>query len=327
MFEILILLGILLAVGFSGFFSGIETAAYSVNTIDLHAKVAHGNKRAILVTKLLSNMPSLITTMLIGTNLSIFVATNLLTNYFTQLSFSKPELFTTLILTPFCFLFAESLPKRIAFEIPNICLIISARFIFICKVLFYPVSITLGGVGTILQYVLDKKGHADNEIIGKVRLYESLEARTAEGGISLEQYRMASRVMDHEKTLVSEFTLNPIETFTVPDSATCREAGRLIRENGYARALICNRFMRFTGEIVTINSIMNLDGMLDKSVTNASEKALLLDRRTPILHAISKMRDHGARIAIVKSRNGVFIGSVQLNTLLDSIVRGLSNIN
>ncbi len=320
MIVIFLIAGILIAIVFAGFFSGIETAAYSVNTISLHASSNAGDNNATLALNMLKNMPRMITTMLIGTNLSVFVATNLLTNYLTIYSVKNTELITTLILTPFCLIFAESLPKRIAFGRPNRSLIISAKLVLLCEYIFYPIAIVLSGFGTLLQYILDKKGHSGNDLIGKIRLYENLEAKTAEGKLSIIQYQMASRVMEQERTEIWELMLTPLDTFTVEDTMTSREAGVEIRKNGYARALIRTKFMRFTGDIITINSIMNHEDKLDKPVSEIADKAMLLDRKTPLLHAISSMRKEGARIAIVTSRNGVFIGSVHLNSMINGIL-------
>ena len=323
MLTILVFSGIILAIVLSGFFSGIETAAYSVNTIHLHASSNNGDKNATLVLLMLQNMPRLITTMLIGTNFSIFIATNLLTNYMSGQNYPNAELLTTLFLTPFCLIFAESLPKRIAFARPNTALIIFAKILFICEYIFYPFTLVLSGLGNTLQYILDKKGSTNTELIGKIRLYENFEAKTAEGKISLEQYQMASRIMEHESTIIAELMLSPLETFTVEESISAREAGLQIRASGYARALLRNKFMRFTGKIVTVNTIMNNEEKLDRPVMEIAEKALILERKTSILHAISQMRDAGARIAIVTNRNGLFIGSVHFNSLINSIVRGL----
>ena len=320
MIVIFLIAGILIAIVFAGFFSGIETAAYSVNTISLHASSNAGDNNATLALNMLKNMPRMITTMLIGTNLSVFIATNLLTNYLTIYSVKNTELITTLILTPFCLIFAESLPKRIAFGRPNRSLIISAKLVLLCEYIFYPIAIVLSGFGTLLQYILDKKGLSGNDLIGKIRLYENLEAKTAEGKLSIIQYQMASRVMEQERTEIWELMLTPLDTFTVEDTMTSREAGVEIRKNGYARALIRTKFMRFTGDIITINSIMNHEDKLDKPVSEIADKAMLLDRKTPLLHAISSMRKEGARIAIVTSRNGVFIGSVHLNSMINGIL-------
>ncbi len=323
--TVLIITGILAAVAFSGFFSGIETAAYSVNTIHLHASANGGDKNAALILLMLGNLPRLITTMLIGTNLSIFIATNLLTNFFASNYVKNAELLTTLILTPFCFVFAESLPKRIAFSRPNTSLLLSAKILLFFEYCFFPVSVILSGFGSALQNIIDKKGHTTTELLGRIRLYENFEAKNAEGKISLEQYQMASRIMEHENTTISELMLNPLETFTIDEGMTAREAGVEIRRNGYARALVRNRYMRFTGMIVTVNAIMNNEDKLDRPVSEITEKAMSLNRKTPILHAISKMRQKGARIAIVTSKKGVYIGSVHFNTLINSIVRGLSD--
>ncbi len=322
--AILTVLGVLTAITFAIFFSGIETAAYSVNTINLQASANEGNKNAQRILKMLKNMPRLITTMLIGTNLSIFIATNVLTNYLELNDIHNSELITTLILTPFCFIFAESLPKRIAFERPNSSMLLSAKLIIFFEYIFYPIAFILSGFGNLLQYFLDKKNNRANELRGRVRLYENLEAKTAEGKLSLDQYQMASRVMEHEDSIVADLMLNPLETFTVDENLSARQAGAEIRKNGYARALLQNKFSRFTGKIITINAIMNNEDMLEQPVMEIAENALLLERTTPVLQAISRLREAGARIAIITSRNGHFIGSVHFNTLVNSIVHGLN---
>ena len=320
MISVFIIFGILSAVALSGFFSGIETAIYSVNSIDLQIYAAKGCRKNQRVLKILENKSRLITTMLIGTNLAIFIATNLLTNFLNKLSLANTELLTTLILTPFCFIFAESLPKRIAFGIANKALVTSAGIINFFEITFLPLSYILGALGEGIRLILAKIGLKDLPIAGRVRLFENFEAKLAEGGLSPDQYQLAAGLISLESIFISKFMLKTNKTFTVNKNITCEEAGREIIANKYARALLTDKKNKLTGDIVTINSIITHKNKGNYPVYILGEKAVLLPKNMPILHAISTMRKKGARIAIVIDKKKRFIGTIQLNTLINSII-------
>ena len=67
--DILLLLGLLLMLGLSASFSGIETGIISLNRIALRQRKEKGDRRAIILTNLLRRPERLLAGILVGNNL------------------------------------------------------------------------------------------------------------------------------------------------------------------------------------------------------------------------------------------------------------------
>ena len=70
-----LLLGIVLCLAFEAFFSGSETGMISLNRIRLSRLVDEGNERARRVQQILEEPSRLLSTTLVGTNLSVVIGT------------------------------------------------------------------------------------------------------------------------------------------------------------------------------------------------------------------------------------------------------------
>ena len=91
--EVLPIFLILLCVLFEGFFSGSEIAIVSLSKIELKKRLQKGDKSAILLNKLLAEPEKLLTTTLIGTNLSTVTGSTI---YATQILEDVKKVFPVL---------------------------------------------------------------------------------------------------------------------------------------------------------------------------------------------------------------------------------------
>ncbi|WP_084399305.1 HlyC/CorC family transporter [Henriciella aquimarina] len=106
---------ILLLLGMSAFFSGSETALTAASRNRIHALEREGNKRASVVSALISDRERLIGAILLGNNLVNILASALATNLFATL---MPGAYgvaaATAVMTVLVLVFAEVLPKTYA---------------------------------------------------------------------------------------------------------------------------------------------------------------------------------------------------------------------
>ena len=130
MFFSVILLIIL--IGINGIFSASELAFLSLDKIKLKTEVENGNKKAISVSKILSNSSSFLSTIQIGITLAGFLASAFAADYFADyflqaitVSFLSTSVLRTIlvvlitiVLSYFTLVFGELVPKRIAMNNP-----------------------------------------------------------------------------------------------------------------------------------------------------------------------------------------------------------------
>lgn len=129
---ILSILLLVILIGINGIFSSSELAFLSIDKFKLKEEVEKGNKKAITISKILSNPSSFLSTIQIGITLAGFLASAFAADYFAdyfmniiEISFiSKSFLrsvlvvLITIVLSYFTLVFGELVPKKLAINDP-----------------------------------------------------------------------------------------------------------------------------------------------------------------------------------------------------------------
>lgn len=113
------LVSILILIGFSGFFSGSETALTAVSRARMHSLENNGETKASMVSDLIERRDRLIGTLLIGNNLVNILASSLATSLFLSVFGESGVVWATLVMTVMLVIFAEVLPKSWAISTPD----------------------------------------------------------------------------------------------------------------------------------------------------------------------------------------------------------------
>lgn len=147
MTSIIILIFILIL--FWAFFSGAETAFISSDRLKLRKMEKEGSRRAKIALFLIEKPERILTTVLIGTNLSLVLAANLTAKLFYQI-YGKPRPISSIItITVLSLFLCEVLPKNLAFKNNIKFTLLSSYPLMFFYILFYPVILVLSVVTRI----------------------------------------------------------------------------------------------------------------------------------------------------------------------------------
>jgi len=106
---------LLMLVGFCGsaLYSGLETGAYSLNRVRLEIKHHQRDNAALMLKHMLDNPTELLTTLLIGNNITNYLGTFSLAVILEGFGYGdwQAVVLNTVIVTPILFVFGETLPK------------------------------------------------------------------------------------------------------------------------------------------------------------------------------------------------------------------------
>lgn len=108
----IVLLGLILAVLASALFSGLETGLYTTSRLRLYLDAQAGVKAARAARRLLADMPTLLTVLLVANNLANWAASFLTQVALVRWDVRSPELVGTLVVSALLFVVAESAPKN-----------------------------------------------------------------------------------------------------------------------------------------------------------------------------------------------------------------------
>lgn len=113
------LIGIVICIVFSAFFSASETAFTTLNRIRMKTAAEAGDGKAALALKVSEDYDILLSTVLVGNNLVNIASSTLATVLFTLWFASNGPSISTVVMTVTILIFGEITPKSLAKEHPE----------------------------------------------------------------------------------------------------------------------------------------------------------------------------------------------------------------
>src|SRR4029078_3295713 len=127
----------------SAFFAASETALTGASRASMLRLTQQGNRQAMMVSRLLGMRERLVGALLLGNNIANIGASALATGIFTTWFGEVGVLYATAVMTVLVVIFAEVLPKSIAFNAPDRIALAVAR----------PMMLTLLVLGPLLTVI------------------------------------------------------------------------------------------------------------------------------------------------------------------------------
>ncbi|OIN86483.1 MAG: hypothetical protein AUJ12_05940 [Alphaproteobacteria bacterium CG1_02_46_17] len=137
---IISLIGILILLILSAFFSGSETALTAVSPARMHSAEKNGDKRAKLVNKILSNKERMIGGLLLGNNIVNITASSVAAGMLIALFGDSGVVYASAIMTVLVVIFSEVLPKTYALHHANTMACFVSPIVYAVIYVFAPVT-------------------------------------------------------------------------------------------------------------------------------------------------------------------------------------------
>jgi CBS domain containing-hemolysin-like protein len=328
-FYIVIILG---CVVFSGFFSGSETAAISVNRLKIRNMQTGGDRRAKEILALLSDTQHVLAVTLVGTNVCTVFGSLVARNLFHQLLVYKgwedqlarymppDELLALLVMTPIFLIFSEILPKQIFRTRADSLMLVIFKPLIALSALLRPM---VGALTQIAYLLLLPFGIRKTPVRDRLTR-EELKSLVGEG-IQIKQDETSQRQMiqsifDLEKTLVREVMKPLVDVVAVRLGATTIDGALdLARRTGYTRLPVFkDRIVNMIGfiDIYDLLAATNSGQVLDAFV----KPAYYVPEMTRIDDLLQEFLRQRIQVAIVIDEYGGCSGWVTREDLFEEIV-------
>lgn len=150
--ELWVIAGIILIlICFSFLFSGTETGMTAASRARLHSIAAGGDKRALVVERLIERKDRLVGALLIGNNLVNILASSLATSVLLSIFGDSGVVYATIGMTLLLVIFSEILPKSLALFRPEQFALFVSPFARVVVFVFGPIS---GAANFIVRGIL-----------------------------------------------------------------------------------------------------------------------------------------------------------------------------
>ncbi len=314
---------LVMLVGFGGsaLCSGLETGTYAVNRVRLQIAVHRGRRGARTLRDELDHPPRLLTTLLIGNNLANYLGSAGVTVLIGLAAFDQwwqDVLVNVLIVTPVLFVFGETLPKDLFLAhadrlMPRFAgLLRGMRRVFTVV----PLVPAIAGLTAVLRRFIGAPPEA-GATHPRRRVGSLVSEGVGYGLITDEQTRIVQRVLDLGRLRVSDQMVPWARVVSLPRDARVRDVQRAARGTPFTRLPLVNTKGQCTEVVDVLSALRHADGSAPASML--AKPALALEPDLPIRAALSRMRQHGARVGVVRRTRGRPMGMVTLKDLVEPV--------
>lgn len=304
----------------SAFFSCTETALMSTNKIRMRTLAEEGDKRAVIVNKLLANTDALLSSILVGNNLVNIGASSLSTVLAMDYFGSAGAGIATGVLTFVILIFGEITPKSLATRnADNISLLIAKPIQLLVFVLTPVVFILNLVTGFIIR--LFGGNQEDSPTLTEEELKTYVTVSHEEGIIEEEEKEMIHNVFEFSETEIKEIMTPRIHVISIEDDCTYDEILAIYKEQRFSRIPVVNH--EDNDDIIGILNVKDLL-LIDRNDKNFNVRDYIRDpfvvyEFNHLSETFEKM-NRTSSLAIVLDEYGVMSGIVTIEDIIEEIV-------
>jgi CBS domain containing-hemolysin-like protein len=304
-----------------GFFSGSEIALVSSDKIKLRHKAKQGDRGATLALKLFQTPDVLLSTTLVGTNISTVVLTTigalLMIGFFGE----HGELYAFLVLTPLLLVLGEIVPKSVyqqkSDELTPI-IIYPLRW---ASLLFYPMVFVFSRVARLAARLVGAGKIEQPFFITREQLRTVVDMAEHEAALDAFGRGRIRRVIRFAETTVAEAMIPIAEATLIGRSETAKVAIDPVRRHGYNRLSVYeNSTSNITG-IVTLTTWDLMDrSLVEQPLDSLIKPALYVSSFQTIDQLLPMLRQRKDHMAIVVDEFGTAVGMITMEDIVEEVV-------
>ena len=292
----------------------------AANRIRIHSLAEQGNKRAIILEKIISNSGKMLSTILIGNNIVNIAASSLATTFTMKVFGSMYIGVATGVMTLLVLLFGEITPKTIATLKADDLALTYARPIYALMTVLTPVIFIVGKLANGILFLLRVDPNAKKDTITEHELRSMVNVGQENGVIEREEKQMIYNVFDFGDSAAKDVMIPRIDMTFIDVDSTYQELMDIFKEDMHTRFPV---YEDNTDNVIGIINIKDL--LLYPENEPFSIRKILREpyftyeyKRTTDL--MMEMRKASVNLAIVLDEYGSTAGLVTLEDLLEEIV-------
>ena len=311
---------ILILVLLSAFFSSAETSMTAANRIRIHSLAEQGNKRAIILEKIISNSGKMLSTILIGNNIVNIAASSLATTFTMKVFGSMYIGVATGVMTLLVLLFGEITPKTIATLKADDLALTYARPIYALMTVLTPVIYIVGKLANGILFLLRVDPNAKKDTITEHELRSMVNVGQENGVIEREEKQMIYNVFDFGDSAAKDVMIPRIDMTFIDVDSTYQELMDIFKEDMHTRFPVYEDNTDNVIGIINIKDLLLYPENEQFSIRKILREPYFTYEYKNISELLVEMRDASINIAIVLDEYGETAGIITLEDILEEIV-------
>lgn len=319
----------------NAFFASAEMAIVSLNKNKLHMLAEEGNKKAILVERLLSEPSKFLATIQVGITLSgFFASASAATGLSTELAAVLNKInipysnqialvLITIMLSYITLVFGELFPKRIALQNSEAIAMFAIKPIMVISKIAMPFVKLLSGSTNILIRITGFQTDNLEEKVSKEEIKSLIEVGQEHGVINETEKEMIESIFDFDNKRAEEIMTPRTEVFLVDISDESSDIVKELLEEQYSRIPV------YEEDLDNIIGILYLkDYMLEASkhgfdnvdIRSILRKPYFVPENKNIDDLFKELQQSNNHMAILIDEYGGFSGIVTIEDLIEEVM-------
>ena len=312
------LLGMVICIILSGYFSATETAFSSLNKTRTKYMAEKGNKRAKNALRLAENYDKLISTILIGNNIVNIATASIGTLIFVDLLGQElGATVSTVVVTIVVLIFGEITPKSIAKDYPERFALFSAPFIGALLWLFTPLNFLF----SLWKKLVALLFHSDEEDkMSQEELLLLLEEVEQEGAIDKSEGTLLRNAVEFGDLEVQSILTHRVDLEAVEVNATKEEIAAKFTETRFSRLLVYEETIDKIVGVLHLKDFYDGMGINPKPLREIMTPPLFIHQTEKVDDLLQLLKANKSHIAVVIDEYGGTLGIVTMEDILEELV-------
>ena len=312
------LLGMVICIILSGYFSATETAFSSLNKTRIKYMAEKGSKRAKRTLQLAENYDKLIATILIGNNIVNITTASIGTLLFVDLMGQElGATVSTVVVTIVVLIFGEITPKSIAKDYPERFAMFSAPMIGALLWLFTPLNFLF----SLWKKLVALLFHSDQEDkMSQEELLLLLEEVEQEGAIDKSEGTLLRNAVEFGDLEVQSILTHRVDLEAVEVNATKEEIAAKFTETRFSRLLVYEETIDKIVGVLHLKDFYDGMGINPKPLREIMTPPLFIHQTEKVDDLLQLLKSSKSHIAVVIDEYGGTLGIVTMEDILEELV-------
>ena len=311
------IIGMLVCILFSAFFSATETAFSSFNRTRLKTLAEDGSKRAKLVLDLAAKYDRLISTILIGNNIVNIAVASLGTVLFVSFYGDIGATISTVLVTVVVLIFGEISPKSIAKDFPEKFSMFAAPIIQLFIWVLYPLNFLFGMWKKFINLFFKPK---NDDKMSQAELLMLVEEVQEDGSIDKNEGNLLRNAIEFTDLKAEEILTHRVDLEALPITASKKEIAKMFSTTKFSRLLVYKDDIDDIVGVLHLKDFYTVDGITDKPLDKIITPPIFIHRSEKISNLLKLLQSNKSHIAVVLDEYGGTLGIVTMEDILEELV-------
>lgn len=309
----------------SAFFSGSETAIFSLSRLQIHRFRASSKLAMRQVVECLREPRQTLVTILLGNefvNVSMSIVGAAIISRHCEGSVERQTMIAVAIVTPIVLIFGEIIPKNIALRLSRQLapvVVVPLRFFYIVVT---PLRIVLTWIADGFIRLFGGAPEKAEPMIMEQEFRQLVDLGKAEGVIVEEEQELIHNVFEFTETVVEDIMTPAEQLFSLPVTLSYEELLTRLRQTTFSRIPMVEKDQKNIVGILHVRDLFTFDQQRmtggQESIRSILHAPLFVEKRERIESLLKKFQESQIHMAIIRER-GTIVGVVTMDDVLGEL--------